>query len=354
MSQASETTFEISNEVINQVILPKGVEEPKDDCLLSSEEIPLWLNGAFIENILRDFFDDENLKVRCLKIQQCGGKGDSYASMMYRVGTYFCERKHPNAVQFRSYIVKTLPKLDVAIEKLGSEHFNVQDKEMDMYKRLLPEFKRLLESINEDADIFPNCLAVDKDLDVIVLEDLAEKKFVMANRLAGLDQEHTQMSLRKLARMHAASAVVYAKDPNAFSLFDTGFFTRKTDAFQGMFESLCDGLVEEIPNWEGFEYYAEKLPNVRNSLQKTAQRAFDCDEGDFHVLTHGDLWTNNMMFRYDEESGAPVDSVLLDFQFACYGSPALDLMVRTSNSTFYNFDQFYIFLKVFLVHVDQR
>lgn len=345
------TTFEISNEIINQVILPKGVEEPKDDCLLSAEEIPQWLNESFIEDILRKFNEDANLKVRCLKIQQCGGKGDSYASMMYRVGTYFSDGKQPNVVQFRSYIVKTLPELDIAIEKLGADNYNVQTKEMDMYQHILPEFKRLLQSINEDHEIFPNCLAVDKDLDVIVLEDLAEKAFVMADRTKGLDREHILMALRKMARMHAASAVMYLKSPKAISSFDTGFFTRKTDVFQVMFNSLCDGLVEEMKTWEGFEYYAEKLPSVRKSLVKNAQRAFDCDDGDFHVLTHGDLWTNNLMYRYDE-TGAPIDSVLLDFQFTCYGSPALDLIVRKLRNNSGILIHYDFLSQVFPLHVD--
>lgn len=348
----AETKFEISSEAISQVIFPKGVAEPKEENLLSSEEIPSWLNEVFIENVLRSFYDDEDLKVRCLKIQQCGGKGDSYASVMFRVGTYFSEGKNLKSIKFRSYIVKTLPVADIAMEKLGANNYNVQDKEMDMYKKVLPEFKTLLKSINEDADIFPTCLAVDKDLDVIVLEDLAEKNFVMADRTKGLDQDHILMALRKMARMHAASAVVYSKDPESISSFDTGFFTRKTDAFHVMFETLCEGLIEEMASWEGFEYYAKKLPNVRKSLVKTARRAFDCDEGDFHVLTHGDLWTNNLMYRYNE-SGNPIDSVLLDFQFTCYGSPALDLIVSRVTFNFKSLTDFF-FLEVFLIHINGR
>lgn len=162
---------------------------------------------------------------------------------------------------------------------------------------------------------------------MIVLEDLAEKKFVMADRLKSLDLDHILMALRKLARMHATSAMILEKDPTAFAHLDTGFFTRKTDVFHVMFETICEALVEEVETWDGYEYYAKKLKKVRHSLIPNAQRSFDCDDGDFHVFTHGDLWTNNLMYTYDE-AGAPKDCVLLDFQFACTGSPALDLMVR--------------------------
>lgn len=318
-------TFELNSEIINQGAQSQEIQGT-DEGLLNEDEIPDWLNNTFIQNILQKFYHDENLTVKYLKIKQCGGKGDSYASTMFRIGTYFCDGKNRQTVQFRTLITKTLPQLDLALDKLGADNYNVQSKEMEMYQKVLPKFKIILESINEDADIFPGVVTVDKALDVIVLEDLAEKQFVMADRLKGLDLDHILLSLRKLARMHAASVIAHENDPNLFAHIDTGFFTRKTDVFHVMFESLCDAMIEEVSTWAGYEHYAKKLVKVRKSLIANAQRAFDCDDGDFHVLTHGDLWTNNLMFKYDQ-SGAPIDAVLLDFQFASLGSPALDLIV---------------------------
>lgn len=316
-----------TSEIINPVISQPNPHDIKDDGLLPADEIPSWLSESYIQNILRKFNRDDNLKVKCLKIKHCGGKGDSYASMMYRVGTCFYEGKCSETLLTRSLIVKTIPELDLAIETLGSDGFNVQNKEMEMYQRVLPEFKEILESINEDSNIFPAVIAVDKALDVIVLEDLTEKKYVMADRVKGLDLNHVLMALRKLARMHAASVVVNRRDPKALAKFDTGFFTRKTDSLHVMFESLCDALIDEVSSWEGYDYYAKKLTNVRKNLIKNGQKAFDCDEGEFQVLTHGDLWTNNLMFHYDE-SGSLTDCLLIDFQFTSLVSPALDLIVR--------------------------
>lgn len=320
------TTFEISSATLNQLIMSSDALEPKVEELLSADEIPVWLNESYIENILQKHHKNDALKVKCLKIKECGGKGENYASMMFRVGTYFTNGKKPE-VQFCSSIVKTLPQLELALDKLGSGNYNVQNKEMEMYEKILPEFKRILLSIGEEGEIFPGVLAVDQSLDVIVMEDLMEKKFVMCNRLVGLNLDHLLMGLRNLAQMHAASAVVYAKNPQAFDNIDTGFFTRKTDVFHVMFETLCDALIEEVATWEGYEYYSRKLKNVRRNLIANAQKAFDCNEGEFNVLNHGDLWTNNLMYKYDE-AGNPVDSVLLDFQFGFLGSPALDLIVR--------------------------
>jgi hypothetical protein len=325
MSDA-EKSSENSSGFINQELVDDDIES-KCNLMLATDEIPGWLTNEFIQNILQNHHQNKSLTVKCLKIQQCGAKGESYASIMYRIGTYFCDGINQGTTKFESYIAKTLPTAKIAIEKLGSANYNVQNKEMEMYQKSLPEFKRLLDSINEDSDFFPNVLAVVWKHDVIILEDLVTKKFVMADRLVGLDMDHIKMALRKLARMHAASAMILAEDPSAFAHLDTGLFTRKTDVYHVMYESLCEALVEEVNEWDGYEYYAKKLNKVRNPLVSYARRSFDCDDGDFHVLIHGDLWTTNMMYKYDD-AGAPTDCVMYDYQFACVGSPALDLIVR--------------------------
>ena len=189
-----------------------------------NEEFPEWLNKSYMENILQKYQKDATLKINYMKVSQCGGKGESYASVMYRVGVSFITKDKSHCQS--SYIVKALPLHELALEKLGQ--YDVQTKEMDIYQRIIPQFKKTLKSVKEDGNIFPKAIAIDHHKEVIVLEDLVEKKFVMADRMQQLDKAHTKLTLQKMAKMHAASIVAHSKDSTVFDKFDMGEFEPKT------------------------------------------------------------------------------------------------------------------------------
>lgn len=283
----------------NQVLKDEKIMKVEDQ--LEAHEIPSWLTEQYMENVLRKYRQDPTLKVKRMTVQQCGGKGDSYASMMYRVGTFYNCMDHPETTNFGSYVIKTLPSHELAKEKLGQGHYNVQQKEMEIYQNVLPKFKRILKSVGEHGNIFPKALSIDHVNEVIVLEDLMEKNFTMNDRTMGLDLKHTQMALKKLASMHACSIVMMEKNPKVFANFDIGMFNRKTTAFHVFFQSNLEAVVNEVEQWSGYEYYAAKLRNLLKTMLENAMTAFDCHDGDLHVLTHGDLWINNMLFKYDAE-----------------------------------------------------
>ncbi|KAG5672061.1 hypothetical protein PVAND_002220 [Polypedilum vanderplanki] len=327
MSQVGETVVEIAS---NDFIIEKvhQVELSKDDNndLVTDNEIPVWLTKDLIKDALCKHLKDNAIVVKDLKVYHLGGKGESFASKMYRVSTYYYSENAEN-IQFISCILKTLPQSNMALEKLGVNHYNVQNKEMIFYERIIPKLEEILKTIEEDEKTFPTVMAVYYELDLIVLGDLTEKNFLLANRLKGLDMNHIKMTLRCLARMHAASVILHERDEKIFEIYDCGFYTTKTDAFNDMFLTCLESFTDEVASWkewEDYEYYHQKLKTMQKYVIKNGRNAFNFDRNDFNALNHGDLWTTNIMFQYNS-CGFPIQALLIDFQYSFYGSAVLDL-----------------------------
>jgi thiamine kinase-like enzyme len=162
---------------------------------------------------------------------------------------------------------------------------------------------------------------------LIVLEDLRDKNFQLADRLAGLDIPHMRLALNGLAKIHAASMVLLKRDKKLFEDFEIGFYNRKTRAFDAMFEKNLEVFTEEVATWTEWNesaYYSRKLKDYQKVLMENGCRAFDLNELDTNAFTHGDLWTTNLLFTYDQ-NGDPEETVVLDYQYSFVGSVTLDL-----------------------------
>lgn len=228
----------------------------------------------------------------------------------------------------KSVIVKTLPQNDMAREKLGENNFDAQKKEMKFYKEIYPKFEEILNEVGENGKIVPTLVAVSYEHDVTILEDLKERHFLMADRLKGLDVDHMKLSLSALAKIHAASIILFEKDKSAYEGFEIGLYNRKTTAFDRMYLSNLEVLTEEVASWIDWDlsdYFASKLKSFQQNLIENGCKAFDYNEIDLNVFLHGDFWTNNIMFTYDDEN-KPSEAIIIDFQYSFFGSAALDLL----------------------------
>ena len=63
-----------------------------------------------------------------------------------------------------------------------------------------------------------------------------------------------------------------------------------------------------------------------------AAKVYYKNENGFNVLTHGDLWNNNLMFKYNEQNEA-TDALMVDFSAGFFGSPGIDLAYLLCSSS---------------------
>lgn len=80
---------------------------------------------------------------------------------------------------------------------------------------------------------------------------------------------------------------------------------------EGFFRNIAKTVSRAAKNWNGFEKIAGKLTSIPSYVYDNMYREYSPTENGFNVLLHGDMWSNNIMFRYDQQ-GKPTDIRLVN------------------------------------------
>lgn len=143
----------------------------------------------------------------------------------------------------------------------------------------------------------------------LIVEDLREKGFAMHGKLLSL--EEMTSSLETLARMHAASILTEEKLGKPLNevfpqAFDSTFFFEDGAFRKWVFSGF--NLSVAIAVKLGLD--GDKMRRICNRMTDS----FVPSKKKINVLSHADLWSNNIMFAC--EGG--LKSILVDFQLVRY------------------------------------
>lgn len=198
--------------------------------------------------------------------------------------------------------------------------------------------------------------------DLIVFENLYSSEFqISKNSSDSFDRNHLTFALKAIAAMHASSLAMEHREPEFMEKFS------KNDLYENFYPNPKSGNI--------------RVKTIENTIRTTCHLAtmilghkFDtkrlntklmeifelCKSSTKYrnVFSHGDLWGNNIMFRYHGQSDKPNEAIIVDFQLTRWAPPAFDLMTFLMMCTRPEFrdeylqqllDDYYVFLEHELV-----
>jgi hypothetical protein len=160
-----------------------------------------------------------------------------------------------------------------------------------------------------------------------------------------MDVAHCHAVLRAMASFHAASILLEESRRKS----NPGDFDPRRDLFSNVTENFlidkeghmgyeCVKYDAESMCTAVFKLWPEKFQGVSRGEMLRAvmgkwREVFEMAKPSSafpNVLSHGDPWTNNILFRYEGDglgSSLPVDALFVDLQVTRYAPPVLDILI---------------------------
>ncbi|KAJ8926108.1 hypothetical protein NQ315_009965 [Exocentrus adspersus] len=297
-----------------------------------------------IHEVLRVLVHDlENYRIA---VQDANKKGDRYLGEVF-----FITMEQESAEPAKNVVLK-LAFYDASTRNARPIRATFLN-EVYFYTKLWPKLVEFQQAIPPGIGFFhvAKCLetSVEAEAEWLVLENLKHEGFAMHDKKKPLSRNQLEMIFELYGRFHAISLAYKALKPREFQeltkeakehlkrYFEPMDFKKAISKWQKRcLRSLVPGVDDAVI--EKYEGYVAKGMEVFSQSQVV---------GKYTAIIHGDCWSNNMMFKYDN-SGNVLDVRFLDFQQSRLASPACDLSYCLySGGTKADFDELTHLLQVY-------
>lgn len=110
-------------------------------------------------------------------------------------------------------------------------------------------------------------------------------------------------------------------------------FSRDSKPWQAIAENASQAVSDACKFLPEFQHLSGKISAGQSTVFERFCLSAARNPNSFNVLTHGDLWSNNIMFQHDKKTGNTTDAILVDFQLSSFQSPMLDIIYSFFSSS---------------------
>ncbi|XP_072379900.1 uncharacterized protein [Diabrotica undecimpunctata] len=222
-----------------------------------------------------------------------------------------------------------------AFRKAAPLH-EIYGREIYLYNRVFEEFKKFEEEHNI-KDPFISTPKVylcssEKGHEALLMENLKSQGYKLWNKKNTMNPGHIKAVLKEYAKFHAISLAMKDKCPDEFSKLASkvyGNVFEENPEFSNE-EKLQQFVKSAMSN--GFEAVAgdSELTKCVKNLEDKIIDIFtkELKKEKFKlVISHGDCWCNNFLFKYEDPENIEKPSSLriIDWQISSVTSPAYDV-----------------------------
>jgi len=299
--------------------------EDQNKFIASNDEACRIITKEMISEVVRkDKGSDAILK--SFNVIDFTTKGDNYSCYVTCVeAEYMIEGKISSA----KYVAKMNSKRGFSV---GEAFTASQFKQENMfYAELLPELNEILHANHQESLRIPKFYHFSDKAgsEIMFFEDMRQRGFKLFDRLKSVDELHAELVFKELGRLHAAGKLLIEsygeQEANAkFKIFEDTWSLDESKEMMGNFFSATMVTGSKLAENLGQKYHraAQVLLDLSPDVKKTMDKLF-VPKQPFATILHGDCWSNNILYRY--ENGKPVEVCLLDLQMVRYSSVGIDL-----------------------------
>lgn len=182
-------------------------------------------------------------------------------------------------------------------------------REIYVYNVVFPTLQQLQSehNVRDDFHSIPRCFFTSTyNLnEIVVLENLRIKGFCHWNQRTPMNFDHVKLVLEEYSKFHALSFALKVHKP---SIFET-VSREVNDIYMDIIEScgttktiqnLSSKVLDHLCLHEKFGSLVNRFRPLQENLTKIMKELVQANEaGKYGVISHGDNWCNNMLFKYE-------------------------------------------------------